>query len=299
MSRKSQHEEIQPSFGSSFTFKSFTNKQTSDLPYWHHHPEFEIVFVSNGTGNRQIGGHITSYEDGDLIFLGPNLPHLGFAQEVQEEHVEIVVQMKENFLGKDIYTKPEFYAISELFERARAGIVFGPHTKWIVGQRLMHMREMDNFSKLLELLMVLQILAYAKDFTPLNINHLSVEVKPQDQQRMREIYHFVEQHFHRKFKQDEVADIVRMSTSAFCRFFKKQTHKRFIDFLNEFRVNHACRMLSEEGKTISEVCFACGFNNLSHFNKQFRSIVGITPSAFRRNLSKFVNSPVKEMESAD
>lgn len=294
MTQNTFPEEIQSSFGSSFTFKYSTNLPGSGLSYWHHHPEFVIFFVSNGKGNRLIGGHESNYNDGDLVLLGPNIPHLGFAQEIHEEHFKAVIQMKENFLGKDLFLQPEFTAIRNLFERARSGLTFGDHTKWIIGQHLAEMKESDDFYRMLKLLLILQILAYAKDYTSLNINDLSMEVKPQDQQRMKEVYSFVEQNFHRKFKQDEVAKHVNMSTPALCRFFKKQTHKTFSDFLNEFRVAHACRKLSEEHLSISAVSFESGFNNLSHFNKQFKLITGLTPSAFRQNQRKIVNAPMEE-----
>ncbi len=284
-------ENIQPSFGSSFTFRQFSEENCSSLPYWHCHPEYEIVFVSNGRGKRQIAEHISYYQEGDLIFLGPNIPHLGFAQEVYEKHQEIVVQLRGDFLGNDFLETPEMAAIKQLFERAKSGVTFYGHTKWVIGEMLTKMTQLDKFDRMVELLKVLQILATSQDFVSLNINYVSAEVKPQDHLRMRQVFEFVEENFRRQFLQDEVAGHINMTTPAFCRFFKKLNHKVFIDFLNEYRIARACNLLAGDSQSISAVCFDSGFNNLSHFNRQFRQVTGQTPSEYRRSLRNFVISP--------
>ncbi len=284
-------ESIQPSFGSSFTVRRFTEEHCSSLPYWHCHPEYEIVFISNGRGRRQIADHISYYDEGDLIFLGPNIPHLGFAQELYEQHVEVVVQMRGDFLGKDFLERPELQAVQQLFERAKSGVTFHGHTRWEVGQILQRMVDMDNFFRLVELLKVLQIMATSQEFVPLNINYMSAEVKPQDHYRMKKVFDFVEENFNRQFSQDEVSAHINMTTPAFCRFFKKLNHKVFTDFLNEYRVARACNLLAGDSPSISATCFDSGFNNLSHFNKQFKQVTGQTPSEYRRGLRNFVLSP--------
>ncbi|MEK7256253.1 MAG: AraC family transcriptional regulator [Bacteroidota bacterium] len=281
-------EEIQPTFGSSFAVRKFTEENCSALPYWHFHPEHEIVFISNGRGKRHICDHISHYEDGDLIFLGPNLPHLGFAQELYERHVEIVVQMKEDFLGKDFLHLAEMAEIRQLFERSLTGLAFHGNTKWEVGQRLQNMMNLEPPDRLIELLKVLQILAKSPDSEMLNIQRWSLEVKPQEHQRMEKIYAFVQENFQKPFLVDEVASAVNLTVPAFCRFFKKLTHRTFIEFLNEFRIAYACRLLSEDHWGIAAVSFESGFNNLSHFNKQFKIITGTSPTEYRRNLRKFL-----------
>lgn len=283
-------ENIQPSFGSSFTLRRFTEENCSSLPYWHCHPEYEIVFISNGRGKRQIADHISFYENGDLILLGPNIPHLGFAQELHEQHVEVVVQMREDFLGKDFLDRPEMAEVKQLFDRAKSGLTFHGHTRWEVGRMLQEMVDMDKFFRMVELLKVLQIMANSQESTPLDIRHMSVEVKPHDRQRMKKVFEFIEENFHRQFSQEEVAQAVNMTTPAFCRFFKKLNHRVFTDFLNEYRVARACNLLSRDHRSINDVSFESGFSNLSHFNKQFKLVTGYTPTHYRRNLRNFVVS---------
>ncbi len=283
-------EKIEPGFGSSFTMRTFSEPGYCNAPQWHFHPEFEIVYVSTGHGKRHIGDHISHFKDGDLIFLGPNLPHFGFTEETFEEHVEIVVQMKEDFLGTGFFAQPEMHPIRQMFERSRQGLNFGGKTKKEVGQRLLAMTEMDNFNKLLELLKVLHLMATSSDYNLLNAKGFALEVGAQDHDRMRTVYKYVESNFQEQISLDEMAEKVNMTVPAFCRYFKRLTSKTFTQFVNEFRIAHACRLLGDEHLSIGAVSFDSGFNNLSHFNKQFRLIAGTSPSSYRKNLKKLVDS---------
>lgn len=283
-------EKIEPVFGNSFTIRKFTDICYMDKPHWHFHPEYEIVYISNGRGKRHIGDHISYYEDGDLIFLGPNLPHLGFSEELYEEHVEVVVQMKEDFLGKDFLLRPEMQAIHQLFERSRLGLTFSDHTKWEIGQRLVRMVELSPFDRLIELLGVLNQMAHSNEYKILNANGFAIEVNAQDHDRMELVYGYVEENYQKTLQLDEVAEKVSMTVPAFCRYFKKLTNKTFTQFVNEFRVAHACRLLADDHLTIAGVSYESGFNNLSHFNKQFREITGVSPRDYRKNLKRLVSS---------
>ncbi len=282
-------EKIEPVFGSSFTIRRFDDMEACNRPHWHFHPEYEIVYISNGHGKRHIGDHISYYEDGDLIFLGPNLPHFGFAEELFEEHIEIVVQMKEDFLGQDFLSKPEMEAISRLFERSRKGISFRGELKQEVGRRLQSMMQLGGFERMLELLAILQLMARSTEYIPLNASGFALEVNAQDQRRIEAVYTYVESGFQEEINLDEAASRVSMTVPAFCRYFKKLTRKTFSQFVNEFRIAHACRLLGDDSLTIAAVSFDSGFNNLSHFNRQFKNITGISPRDYRKGLKKVVS----------
>ena len=286
---KPQLEIIDPGFGSSFTIKEFTQQQNGSKAYWHFHPEYEIVYISHGRGKRHIGNHISYYQDGDLLFLGPNLPHLSFAEDLSESHLEVVVQLQEDFLGKYFWTRPEMRDIRSLFERAHKGLSFYGETKVWVGERLHAMVRMESFDRLLELLRLLQHLAQTTSYHMLNADGFAVEVDAQHASRVQQVYTFVSEHFQREISLDEIAQQVNMTVPAFCRFFKKLTQKTFTQFVNEVRIAHACRLLSEDHLGIATISFDSGFNNLSHFNKQFRLITGVSPREFRSNLKKLVN----------
>ncbi len=283
---KAALEKIEPVFGNSFTIRQFID--CNQKPFWHFHPEYEIVYISKGRGKRHIGDHISYYEDGDLIFLGPNLPHFAFTEELFEEHVEVVVQMKADFLGRDFFERPELQAIRQAFERSEQGLIFHGETKKRVGERLQKMIKMSNFDRLLELLSVLQDLATSKEYNILNVSNYALEVSSQDHDRMETVYNYVQENFQSEVRLDVVAKHASMTVPAFCRYFKKLTRKTFTEFVNEIRIAHACRLLGDEHLSISEVSFESGFNNLSHFNKQFKNITGVSPREYRKSLKKVV-----------
>lgn len=296
---KAALERIEPEFGSSFLLRKFESGITCNVPMWHFHPEYEIVYISGGKGKRHIGNHLSFYEDGDLIFLGPNLPHLGFTEELPEKHVEIVVQMKEEFLGSDFLQIPEMLAIKQVFERAKLGLSFKGDIKREVGKLLVDMADMPAFERLLHLLKILQRLAKSEEYEILSSDSFPVEVNAQDQDRMKKIYEYVQGNFQGNIQLEAIAKETNMTIPAFCRYFKKLTQKTFIQFANEYRVAHACRLLSEDHLSIANVSYESGFNNLSHFNKQFRAVTGLSPRDYRKNHKKLikVDPVIEQVES--
>jgi AraC-like DNA-binding protein/quercetin dioxygenase-like cupin family protein len=273
-------EAIDPGFESSFKLRKYTRSQCGK-PFWHFHPEYEIVYISNGRGKRHIGDHLSYYEDGDLIFLGPNLPHFGFTEEQQDEHIQVVLQMRENFLGEDFWNRPELWQIQALFERAATGISFSGATKHQVGRALLDMLEQRPLDRLIALLAVLRDLSESTEYELLNADGLALEVNTQDRARMQSVYELVETHFQRPIPLEEVASLASMTVPAFCRYFKRLTYKTFTEFVNDFRLAYARRLLAETDMTVAALSFEAGFNNLSHFNKLFKAATGLSPSAYR------------------
>ncbi len=275
-------EKIEPVFGSSFTLRQFVKNGPSEKSHWHFHPEYEIVYISGGRGKRHIANHISYFESGDLIFLGPDLPHFGFTEEVHQAHEEIVLQMKKDFLGDAFFARPEMEAIRRLFERSRQGISFYGRTRREVGKKLSKMINLPPFDRLLLLLEVLQQLAVTREYELLQADGFALEVTAEHFDRMRRVYGYVSKHFQEAIRIPEVAGLVNIAEPSFCRYFKKLTGKTFTHFVNEFRVAHACQLLASGDLTIGAVSFESGFNNLSHFNKKFREITGKTPREYRR-----------------
>lgn len=285
---KPKLEKIDPGFGSSFFVREFADVNFLNRPHWHVHPEYEIVYISNGNGKRHIGDRISYYEDGDLIFLGPELPHFGFTEELYEEHVEIVVQMKEDFLGRDFFLRPELQDIHRLFERSRQGISFFGQTKQEVGEALRRLVRLEHFERLMLLLEILQKMAKSQDYHLLHATGFAVEVNAQDHDRIALVYQYVEANFQNEVNLTEAARLVNMTVPAFCRYFKRLTKKTFTQFVNEYRVAYACRLLADENVSISVIGFESGFNNISHFNKQFKLITATSPRDYRKGLRKVV-----------
>ncbi|QHV94124.1 AraC family transcriptional regulator [Spirosoma endbachense] len=279
---KLQFEKIEPEAGSSFRVVHSTEPETCRV-YWHYHPEYEIVFIPSGDGQRRVGTNVSRYEGGELVFIGPNLPHLNFSYGKEGQFEEIVVQMRDDFLGETFLQKPELKGVQRLFERAHRGLTFGGNTKQKVGPWLAQLPDQSPFERLLTLLRVLQQLADASDVEPLHADGVRFDLNPKEQERINRVCQYVEQHYAQPVDVREVADLASLTVPAFCRYFKRMTHLTFTDFVNEYRVNQARRML-QSSRTVADVGFAVGFNNLSHFNKTFRAVTGQTPSAYRKAL---------------
>lgn len=281
-------ERIEPAFGSSFSIMQFDKANPNQTPFWHFHPEIEIVYIESGSGKRHIGNHVSYYKGGDLIMIGPNLPHYGFTDRLSTATSEIVIQMREDFLGKNFFHIPEMRPISALFERSKSGLVYYGKTREKIGESLGDLLHMDNVERLTSFIHILHALAKSKEYNSLNASGVSLMLHRQDNDRIDQIYAYVRNNFKNEVTLEEVSGLVNMTNPAFCRYFKKLTKKTFIEFVHEFRVVHACKLLSEETMTITEICFECGFNNFSHFTRVFKKITGKTPSEYRKTLSKMV-----------
>ncbi len=276
---KVRFEEIQPDSDSSF--KILLTPNLNEVFYWHYHPEYEIVFVEGASGTRHIGDHISRYEGSDLVFIGPNVPHLNFDYGVQTVCETIVVQMREDFLGKDFLLKPELSAIHLLFEKARYGLSFDEETKRRVGAKLKQLVSMDHFNQLMELLQIFQLLA-TSNMQVLNNRPIADSSIGRHQGRIQKVHAFVEQKYQQKVDVHEAAALCNLSTAAFCRYFRNTTRMTFTDFVNQYRVVQAKKLLLQ-GCSVTETCYDTGFENLSYFNRTFRKFAGQNPSHFRKN----------------
>ena len=285
---KPAFEKIIPSFGSSLLVKKHTDDRKMKKAFWHFHPEIELVYVNKGQGKRHIGHHLSYFNNSQLILLGSNLPHHGFVDRLTSNGSETLIQFKPDFLGDTFFEIPEMQNIVQLFERGKKGILFKPETKKIVGPKMESLLNYEGFERIIKLLEILNDLALSEDYTLLNADGYAFETKPQDSSKIDIIYKHINSNFKNHISLEDIADKVSMTVPAFCRFFKKATGKTFTKMVNEYRVVHATKLLSESTMTITDVCFECGFNNFSHFNKLFNEFTGKSASAYRNKMKQMV-----------
>jgi len=266
------------------SFRILLTPNLNEIFYWHFHPEYEIVYVETPSGFRHIGDHISEYKGSDLALIGPNIPHLNFDYGAKTVVDTIVVQMKENFLGKDFFSLPETAAITELFEKARNGVAFYGKTKKLAGEKLKRLSLLPHFDQLITLLEVFQLLAQSDEAEILKAKPIASVSVLKEQQRIQKVYHFIEMNYQKEIDVNEVARLCQLTTAAFCRYFKKSTHHTFTDFLNRFRINQSKKVLMQD-KTVTEACYESGFENISYFNKTFKRFTGENPSTFRKKHS--------------
>ncbi|MEN0006267.1 MAG: AraC family transcriptional regulator [Bacteroidota bacterium] len=279
MQMKPEYEIITDSPERSFIVKTVSRKSRPLLSQaWHYHPEIEICFTKEGWGKRFVGNQISDYQVGDLVLFGSNLPH-GFTTDVKSS--QVVIQLHEDFLGQDFINKPELAHVRLLFKRAQRGLHFGAAAKQKVKKVIKRLLRQDHLSQLISLFDLLNILASTKDVHPICSKEYSLNLDATYLNRLKIVYDYIVQNFQKEISVKVAAEQINLTESAFYKFIKKNTKKTFTEIINEYRVNHASKLLMTTDMTIAEVCYSCGYNNVSYFNRKFKAIIGVTPSEFK------------------
>lgn len=285
---KPTFEKINPEFGNSLNVKQHNEVVENNLPFWHFHPELELVYVNKAKGKRHIGSHLSYFNNSQLILIGANLPHSGFTDRFTTNGAETLVQFKEDFLGEHFFSIPEMKPIKNLFAKAKKGLVFHIEAKKVIGPKIEQLIKYEGMDRIIHFLEILKDLAVSEDYSLLNVDGFAFEVEPQDNKKIEIIYRHVRKNFTRQITLDEISEKVSMTVPAFCRYFKKVTGKTFTQFVNEFRIVHATKLLAENPTSITDICFESGFNNFSHFNKLFKKFTGKSPLKYRNEMKQLV-----------
>ena len=288
INKKPTLKKLSPSFGSSILVKQHVDKVNKFDAYWHFHPELELIYINNGQGKTHIGNHLSYFNNSQLILIGSGLPHNGFTDRLTANGTETTIQFKSDFLGQDFLTIPEMNNILALFERAKKGIRFKIDAKKKIGHKIEKLLEHKGMKRVIKFLEILNYLAETKEYTLLNANGFAFEAEQQDNSKIDVIFKYVNKNFQRHISLDEIAGEVSMTVPAFCRYFKKATGKTFTKLVNEYRVVHATKLLSESQMSVTDICFECGFNNFSYFNKVFNEITSKSASNYRKEIKLII-----------
>lgn len=274
--------------------KMLVVKQLKELhfdPNLHLHPEYQLFLVVKGRGTRFIGDNIKAFKPGDLVFTGPNLPHMWRDDHTANDNKKstilgIVIYFPENFLGDVLHEKEEMEKIRHLFDKAARGLEIHGKTNRVVGKMMQELLHEKGVSSIILLLKILNTIAESSEYTPItHINYLPVNNKVETD-RMNKIYHYLMKNFRQKVSLAEIADLVNMTETSFSRYFKSRVNKSFSDFLKELRIDYARKLLNENKVSINQVSYDSGYTTLSNFNKQFKEVTGTTPLQYRNEYLK-------------
>ena len=284
---KGIHREITP-LTNQDCFLVFDRKRKKFNYPIHFHPEYELNFIRQaGGGRRIVGDHIGTIGDWELVLVGPNIYH-GWENDLNPgdiEFHEITIQFKQDIFDPALLEKNIMHPIRELLENANRGILFSEETAVKMEESLLALSKKQGFDGFLTLQSLLYDLAISRDKTFLT--HLSFSPKSDfhNNERLERVYRFLKENYQRKIKIEEVAGLVNMSVISLSRLVKQSTGKSFMEFLIEVRLGSATRQLIESKKSITEICYDCGFNNISNFNRIFKKYRNCTPTEFRQNFS--------------
>jgi AraC-like DNA-binding protein len=262
-----------------------------DVP-WHFHPETEILYIEKSTGLRFVGDHSEPFEPGDIGMIGSNLPHVWKNDSIYRKNIPgltahaFVVHFHENIFQGPLSVLPEIQGINQLLFDSQSGIKFTGAAKASIAAQMREIVHATGVDKLLKLIKILDVMSRTSEKQLLASSGYSKIRKSYDFDRFDKAHRYMIDNFQKNISLNVVSEVVGMTPTSFCRYFKKHTNKSFHTVLNEIRIGHACKLLLENKMNISGICYESGFNNLSNFNEQFKKIKGISPSSYLRNRNK-------------
>ena len=247
----------------------------------HQHQEIQISLIKKGEGSCIIGDHVGEFNEGDIFIIGENLPHV-FHNDPSEGEVHMISLffMKSGY-GDDFFKLPEFKSLEPVFKASALGIRLKKPSETLqhLLERINQSAKLNRFISFLE---ILQAISKEKIITLSSDIH-NKSYGEEEGKRMRDIFEFSLNHYDQNISLHQVAGIANMTPNAFCRYFKQRTNKTYINFLLDIRIGNACKLLAKKTDlSIAEISYKSGFNNLTNFNRKFKSIKGITPSEFRK-----------------
>ena len=264
------------------------NKDAFDFPV-HKHDAYELNFLCKCRGARRIvGDSIEELENLDMVFVGHGIEH-GWEQHncVSDSIHEITVQLAPSFFNEEYIRRNRMYSLSKLLSKSPYGIKFGIESILYTYSQLRDIVYESNYSMNPQRIVTFFItLADMEDYETLSSTTFTNIPQHSDSRRINKVQEYIENHYREKIFLPQLSELVSMSQSAFSRFFKLRTGLTISDFILEKRLGSATRMLVDTNMSVSEICYDCGFNNLSHFSRCFRQRKGCTPSEFREMYKK-------------
>lgn len=249
---------------------------------WHYHPEVELTLIEAGSGTRFVGDNIAPYLPGDLVLLGANLPHTWSSESRRAgpaSHRAIVVHFPADLFDS---AAAEFSKIKTLLQRAERGCYFPAATAKPVTRQLKQLVELQGFAAWCQLASILDYLATRPHPALLASAGYSPAIRQGAQRRLERALSYIEKHAASdQLCLRDIARTVHLTPAAFSRFFRQMTGGTLVSHVNQVRIGHACRRLNESDQSVTEIAYACGYRNLANFNRRFREIKRMTPTAFR------------------
>jgi len=267
---------------------TFDKKEERFKWNWHYHPELELTWIRQGRGTQLIGDHTGTYKPNNLVLLGSNLPHAWFTEPPYSRQKTpskgVIVIFLPEMLPHAILSLSEFGSIAKLLQRAARGLLFPQATAKKIGPDLIHLTHCRRGSlhAWMEFIRILSFLAEAKGSRCLATGKYDRHRSTKQTSRLQFALAHIEEHYREEMPLAQLARHTGLSISGFSRFFRKMTGKTFVGYRNGCRIRAACRLLVETDLSVTELAYACGFQNLANFNRRFLAEKRVCPGNYRR-----------------
>ena len=250
----------------------------------HQHKEIQISLIAEGEGTYIIGDCVGDFKKNDIFVIGESLPHI-FKRDSSfvSETKMISLFFSKNSYGEDFFNLPEFESFQKFFNEVGLGLEVLSNKKsiFLLLYKIKNLSKYNQFTSFLE---ILRLISNAKKQTLSSLINLK-KYAGNEGKRMSDIFQYTMNNYHNEITLAQVSDIANMTPNAFCRYFKQRTNKTFVNFLIDIRIGNACKLLTKNNDlNITEISYKSGFNNLANFNRKFKSIKGVTPSQYRKNI---------------
>jgi AraC-like DNA-binding protein len=275
--------------GESFVVKFFDYKYYPTP--WHYHPEYEIVMVTESTGKRFVGNDISDFKPGNLALLGPNIPHTYrndekyYTKHSKLKARSIVIHFSETSLGHDFLQLPEAKPIVQLLQKSMQGLDVSGKTNEAVFEKLTLITEQKGIRRWHTLIEILMLLAESRSLKAIT-GTPQIGYNEKESERMCKVFDWLTLNYSSAIKLADAAKIATMNENAFSRFFAKRTRKTFSTYVQEMRLQKAARLMVEDEMSITQICYDCGYNNISNFNRQFLNYFEMNPVNYRKMFLK-------------
>lgn len=277
---KNIEREITPVSHSDYFIILYHENAEFDFPF-HYHPECELNLVLNSSGKRIVGDSIENYAHFDLVLVGSNTPHKWTGNSENKNCKVITIQFSPDIFPSTLLDKNLMSPIKLLLENSDKGIVFSKETINNIKTKIIELSNMHGFDSILAFQSIIFDLALSRNQKLLSSRSFLDEVDKPYSRRIKKVIDYVNKNYTENIKLIDVAELVAMTETAFSHFFKKRTSKSFSDYLIDIRIGHASKELLETNNSITEICYNCGFNNISNFNRIFKKKKGFAPKEFR------------------
>lgn len=258
----------------------------------HKHEDYEIRIITKGKGYCSIGEDVLEYKSGDIFFIGKNVPHCSSLYELSPEDntstESIILQFVPDLIPSGVKEVPDFFHISNLLKKGQNGLLFRERNLY---RKIKKIAETIDFCKgvrrVNELFYLLEILGRSKHLHLISKETYESQNKIQTQdESLQKVFDFLYNNMKEEVMLESIAAHVHLNPAALCRSFKRKTGVTLFRYLNKIRIENACRLLSYTELTISQIAYESGFNNIPHFNRQFKLITNTSPSDYRSRIEK-------------